>query len=598
MRAVHFHSLSAQEQSEFVGATDAGSPLFVTAFHTRLSSGPNWYASAVSIVGVVVSIAALITTLAFGFGSPRDWGQADLGFLALYGLLFSALAYSIVFYAKNRARQTLPFATGTYILSADVVVAKADGMLTIYPLADAKVDLHEVKSRDERFSHLALVYADTKMLFVEEDAALASSHFERIKALQESPETSLFGASNNTEPAPVEARGLGARALVLTLGVGLLAVPTWYARNYLSDEAVFADIQSTTDLQLMHRYALESSSPHAPAARELWMERQFEEAGDDTFSLLALVGRYPEFEEGRWSERVRERRFELAQGRGPEPLVMFTEAYPDHAEGAAALQAAVVEETRRVNSMSALRSFVTDYPDAPESAGFRDDIALRYDNVTAVTDAAPEATRALVGALIAYSREHQSAELLVRFSPPRHYESSRIDRRHRHDSLPNHYERITPHMSAARCRHREEWFVKELNRRLGVHYPRGVLFAEYDGHDTRAANVPTLHVRYALVPYGLAAEIEDHLFERVHFDYEVTLQIPGQVPYRSELRTNPVEESALESDWDYPPPRFYDDEARSALQQLGRNVVEGIFGHDYSDALPIPFDELLGELKE
>ncbi|MFK7999959.1 MAG: hypothetical protein AB8H86_10190 [Polyangiales bacterium] len=593
MRAVHFYSLSAHEQSEFIAATDARSPLFITAFQTRLSSGVSRQVSALLAVGALVSLAALFAALAFGFASSRNWGQADLGFLALYGGLFGAFAFAALSLAKSRARGPLPYITGTYVLTADVVVAKPDGTLTIFPLAESKVDLQEVKSRGERFSHLTLSYADTKMLFVEEDAALAAGYFDRIKTLRKAPETSLFGAGAQTTPEPAATLALGARGIALVLAAALLAVPTWYARNYFSDEALFAHIQGSSDLQLMHRYAVESNSPHAAAARELWMERQFEEAGDSSASLVALAQSYPEFARGSWSERVRERRFELAQGHGRHPLIAFTEAYPDHAAGAAALQAVLVDYTRSVNSMSALRSFVAAYPEAPESADFRARIAQRYREASAAASAAPEETRALLEALLAFSREHQDSELRVRFSPPRYYETTRIDRRHRNDRYPNRYERLTPHMSAARCRHREEWFVEELNRRISVHYPGGVLFASYVEH--LPPGVPTLDVSYAIVPYGLAQVIDDHIFERVHFDYALTFRVPGHPPYRLEFRTNAADESPVESDHDYPPPRFYDEEARRALQQLGRVAVEGIFGKDYSEARAIPLEEPVKE---
>lgn len=602
MRAVHFHSLSADEQRAFVAATDAHSPRFVTAFHSGASSGVSRHATALLAVAALVSMAALFAVLAMGFGASRNWGQADLGVLALCGGLFAAFAYAVLALAKSRERKPFPYLAGSYVFSADVVVAKPDGMLTLYPLSGAKVDLREVKSRGAQFSHLTLTYAHTTMLFVEEDVALASDCFDRIKALQESPERSLFGAESAAAPAVasglasrgVASRGLGARGVALALAAGLLAVPTWYARNYLSDEALFTRVQESTDLQLVHRYALESNSPHASAAHELWMERQFEAAHESTASLVALAQRYPEFAEGSWNERVRERRFELAQGHGRRPLIAFMEAYPEHAAGAAALQVVLLAHTRALDSISAYRGFAAAYPEAPESAGFRAQVAQRYAEARAAASAAPEDTRALVQALVTFSQEHEDAELRVRFSPPRHYESSRIDRRHRNDRSPHLYERITPHMSAARCRHREEWFVKELNRRLSLHYA-GAVVASYGGQESAPVEVPTLDVHYALVPYGLPQETDDRVFERVHFDYALTFRVPGQLPYRIEFRTDAADTSPVESDPDYPPPHFYDDEARRALQQLGQSVVEGIFGYDYSEARAISLDERLKE---
>ena len=590
MRAVSFNSLNVDERRRFVAATVNTSPLFVCAFYTRMSSGPSRQASALSIAGALTSSASLIAALAYGFASSSSLGQASLGFLALYGALFSACAFSLVAYAKNRARQPLPFETGTYILSADVVVAKADGTLLIYALADAQVDLHEVNSREHRFSHLVLSYPDTKLLFVEKDPQVAAAQLARINALRESPGTSVFdGLRDSATPESPDAWRLG--ALGLTFGAALLAVPTWYARNHFSDEALFARLESGGDLQTMRHYAMGSNSRHAPEAQDLWMERQFEAAGDNRGSLVALVASYPEFGEGHWSERVRDRRFELAHDQGRESLVEFTDAYPDHVAGLAALQALELEHTRDLDTIAAFRAFIAAYPSAPESAEFRDTIARRFTSARAAASAAPEATREVVVALVAFLQAHPGAALQVRFSPPRYYETTRIDRGHRDDTFPARYVRLAPNMTAARARRREEWMVAELNRRVEMGYRSDVLVVRYEGHDDAPAEGPTLDVRYQLVPYGLPHEIGNAVYERFHMDYVVTLQVPGRAPYVLGLRTNPLEPSLVESDMEYPPPRFYDNEARRALQQLARAIATEIFGLDYSAVFPRALEE-------
>lgn len=593
MRAVQFNSLSADERRRFVGATDNASPLFVRAFLTKLRTGPNLQVSALSIAGMLASGVGLLLALANDFASPRSSGQADLSFLALYGVFFVTLAYSLFSYARNRARAPLPYTTGTYVFTGDVVVAKPDGTLTIYPLTDAKVELHQVNPRaGERFSHLVLTYDDTKLLFVEEDKGVATRQFESIKALQSNPpDSDLFDAdegngSDSLEPGDSGALGLSYRALVVSVGAALLAVPTWYVRNYLSDEALFANIQNTSDLQMMHRYALESKSAHAPAVHEQWMEHQYQRASD-TGALVALLESYPDFVEGRWGARIRDRRFEIAQEQGRQALVAFTAAYPEHVEAMSTLLVLEVAHTRGINTVAAYRAFIASYPGAQESAEFRDLVAQRYAAAAAAAASAPEETRETLGALIASLQAHERAELHVRFSPPRHVESARIDRRHRNDARSHRYVRIAPHMTSARARLREEWMVDELNRRLGMHYPTDVLVASYGGHEQTPAVGPSLDIHYQLVPYGLPAEVGFRVFERFHMDFEVTLQVPGRQPYVLEYRTNPLHKSNITPDPDYPPPGFYDDEARRALQQLSRQIVEDIFGQDYSVASPL-----------
>ena len=218
------------------------------------------------------------------------------------------------------------------------------------------------------------------------------------------------------------------------------------------------------------------------------------------------------------------------------------------------LPSAVLKESRRRGSVSALRGYLQEFPGHRSTEEARSEIHRLYGEALEKLRqrAAPE-TAQFFAALFRWLEEHDSSALLAKFAPPRPEmlriadavvaaQGGKVDKL---QIAP-----IAPSFSAERCRAREGRIVEELNEGFRRVVPEEILQCRYAENDVRptSGSQPLLSVHYAIAPSGNFYRAADGTrgFVGINIVFQLALEAPGQPTQRYSVEVAPPDQFSVE----------------------------------------------------
>jgi hypothetical protein len=549
VRKVPFNALPAPSRERFIAAvkgTGRPSPALKT---TTMKTGAIvlWV---LFILGVAFGVFALMMDDFGRYWRPRQ----SFGFLVAYMVGFWVMGYGILaVWRRVSLDKRLPYDRGRFVFPTDVVIATGD-TLEMLPMG-------RVARIDVVHQHQNGGYVRTDIRFIFDGGRTeAFSVFNRMKA-----QTILDQLQNDQQRLRAAAQA-GDVAAMADLDPFLEA----RVHGLLDDPQQMAPVAA--------------HAPHGPLAGGIPAWLKWASVSALAFAILAvptfLVRNHLSDEEA----------FADAVANGDVyALREYMSSGGSHADEVANvhLPAAAFAEAQRTGTVTALRDFVRDYPNAQQVPQARDVIHQRFEEVKATfmsqANTADPSMLQFMEALLAWLETNDSPPVKVRFNPPSTEALAEMDTelRSRHEAIIP----IAPHFTQDASARREETVTSVLRRGFGAVFPDDVMSLEHAGRIAPGAPdpvVPTVNVSYVVRPSGAiyVDETDNRQFVGIHVDFDVRMRIPG-VPTEHRF-TMPVE----------PPQRFtvsYD-----TYGGVGGGPSEGLV---YATMASRAFDQLSSRLR-
>ena len=507
-RLIDFNKLPRSSRERFVGCLNGQigpRPIFMNAGGTGAIVG--W------IILALASLGGMLFLLTVEYGSTWAIKQGP-GWLVLYAAAFFLLMLAVVgFIRRIRMNSALPFKAGVYVFPLDVVVANSKD-LEIVPMADLTSVQPVHHYRNGIYTHTAFhfyfaggknysftsgnkQYAEAQLGMLRQsqqqlDDAIARKDVYALAALDPFFELRMNGwAEVPQQPDNLMAGDIPSwmqKGWAFGLGFMVLAVPVWFVRNLLSDEAAFKELKRRTEVEL--------AKPITPAASSTSTSSYSSYSYGSSYSsggyYYGLIDTY-EWENyinkgGRHSDEVRSvwlAKLELAKAKRtgtPEGIQDFLKKYPGSSVDAEAQQAlkdayhAMFTQAKDAKTVSALRDFMTKYPAADDVPQAKREIHNLFEKT--LTDFRPKANKKdptvipFMENLVQYEEKEGSPAVEVRF---RRRSSASLAAADRILAGDGDVAAASSNFDAESMRSREETMVKALQGAFSSVFPADVL---------------------------------------------------------------------------------------------------------------------------
>ena len=364
VRKVPFNALPQSSRERFIASVNGGGRPAPALSTPTMKTGAIvlWV-----LFGLGVAFAVFLA-LGDNFGEPYVPVQS-IEYLLVYMAGFWALAYSVLaIWRRVSLDSKLPFQRGRYVFPTDVVVAHGD-TLEMLPMGRvARIDVvHQHQNgryvrtdirfifeggRTEAFSVFNRMKAQSVLdqLQAEQQRLRATAQAGDVAAMAEPDpflEARVHGLLDDPQQmADVAAHAQGGPlasglpkwlvwASLSALAFAVLAVPTFFLRNYLSDEAAFDELVRSGDLRAMEFYARWGGG-HAEEVQNVYLPAAAFAEAQRTGTVTALrdfVREYPNSVQVPQARDVIHQRFEqvkatfMSQANSADPsMTQFMEA--------------------------------------------------------------------------------------------------------------------------------------------------------------------------------------------------------------------------------------------------------------------------------
>jgi hypothetical protein len=415
--------------------------------------------------------------------------------LIIYALLLFFVALAALGIVRGRmVRSSLPYAPGTYLFPADIIIADKGGSLRVLPLRELKSFKCVHHSTNGRYTHSLLHFdmpGGLQLCRVSSQARADAA----IQKLSEAERTQSAAAQvgdvatieafdplaavrvdvdPSSPPTARPAPGWVRWRVALAAAAGLLlALPAWTARNVLSDVSLFRETESQGTEAAYRQYTTQG-----------WL----------------------------FLSRARERL----------PHIAFAEA-------------------KRKGTVTALRAVLRNYPHSPVEADARNEVRAAYEKSRAKfrAQAATADPRmvAFMETLVDYMATHDLSSVAVRFRSPNPAALAAADARlqARAAGSGRSMAPIAPHFEDKSARLRESAIVDQLNKGFGAIFPADVLALSMGPRlpatGTVPNDVPAILIDYDVAPSGSIYQSETavlgKLFVGIKVDFHVSMRVPG-----------------------------------------------------------------------
>ena len=467
-------------------------------------------------VGVLASVAVLFMYWKHRFGSPYEPKQ-EFGSLLVYGGALFFMTFLGLWVARRFIQGNSPFKPGRYVYCTGLVIS--DGAtITSLPLAlVTKINtVHQYVNGAYSSTTIHFIFPGrTESFPIHRDDNVGARMDATRAQLRDALAAGDLATARLIDPlidgiidpswgdvAAMEARWGGEGAaegpkaggtpkwlgLVPRLGiatvVALLAIPIFFTRNALADDAAFEE-----------------------AVRDA--ERPY----GGLYSLRAY-----------------------ARNGGNRAAEVETEHIPR----------IVLQQAEESGEVTPLREFLQEYGGTPFAARAREIIHQRFETVRAnfLSQASTKGeVRTFMNALLAWLEAHDSPPVQVRYAPPSTETLAEMDqvlRRRARRIIP-----VAPHFSVAHTQRRESSVTRSLGSGFATVFPADVMTLEHGGHATgTAAAVPTIDVTYVIAPSGAiyVSERDGRQFVGIQVNFHVAMAIPDSPEtYAFDVHVEPPE---------------------------------------------------------
>jgi hypothetical protein len=428
-----------------------------------------------------------------GFAQVGGSSYDEAGWLVVYVMLtFAALAAILGIVRARIVKAGLPYAPGTYLFPADIVIADQQGSLLVLPLREIQSFNCVHHSTNGRYTHSLLHFQFSHELHSvrmssqagaqaaleqlsqaerTQSAAAQSGNVETIASLDPLAALPVRSAAPTpaVRPAPAWLRW---RVAVAAVAAVVLAVPLWAARNVVSDYFLFSETQ-----------------------------RQGSEAA------------YRQYVAQGWLFKAR------AQERLPH--LAFAEA-------------------KRKGTVTALRIVLQNYPRSPVDADVRKEIRAAYEKSRAKFRAqaakADPVMVAFLEQLVDYMAANDLSAVSVRFRSPNPAALATADERLRARAAGDFRTMapIAPHFEDKTAQLREAAIVDQLSKAFADIFPADVLALKMGPRLPAAGTVPNdtpaILIDYDVVPSGMIYETSKSALSKLFVGLKVVFKVSMRVP--------------------------------------------------------------------
>jgi hypothetical protein len=392
-RKIHFNALPESVRRRWVEITagrEQPEPLYVEPLPFHISRMVR-----LAFCGLLINISSRMVCLAFcgllislglcwqhfgllGTVQSPAWilGYAGGGFMLVYMIL--ELMRSIAL------RRALPFAPGRYLFALDLVEAHGE-VLELWPMAgcrrvstrhrspdglytSALIEFHFAGARKKTLTIDGMNRAASILQYLEASERAVSAAVTRLEQGQgrendlpmlialdpffEVRMSDQWASLPRTAPSDPRGDALAKplpRYLAYVVPIALVASvvlgpATWYARNLLSDQAMFDHARSTPGSQSLQQY-LDLGGWRVAEARVLLWQRELDEAQGSAAALRAFLAKYSDHEDaGKAVHALYPKAMAafIEQASTTDPrLVPFMKALVDHLEKTASAEVVV-----------------------------------------------------------------------------------------------------------------------------------------------------------------------------------------------------------------------------------------------------------------
>jgi hypothetical protein len=445
------------------------------------------------VLGFLLSAGALFLFAGSGFAQVGGSSYDEAGWLVVYVMLmFGALAGVLGIVRARIVRSNLPYAPGTYLFPADIVVADRQGALLVLPLREIESFKCVHHSTNGRYTHSLLHFQFSHELHSVRVGSQASAE-AALQQLSQAERTQSAAAQagdletiasldplaalpvRSAAPTPAvrpEPAWLRWRLALAAAAALVLSVPLWAARNAASDYLLFQET-----------------------------ERQGTEAA------------YRQYVAQGWLFKAR------AQERLPH--LAFAEA-------------------KRKGTVTALRAVLQNYPRSPVDADVRQEIRAAYEKSRAKFRAqAANADPVMISfmeQLIDYMAANDLSAVNVRFRSPNPAALATADRQlsARAAASFRSMAPIAPHFEDQTAQRRETAIVDQLSKAFAGIFPADVLALKQGPRLPAAGTVPNdapaILIDYDVVPSGMIYESSKAVLSKLFVGIKVTFKVSMRVP--------------------------------------------------------------------
>ncbi|MEM7604444.1 MAG: hypothetical protein AAF411_03735 [Myxococcota bacterium] len=462
-----------------------------------LPEGPSVGVTIMSTLGVLMGVAAAFVLPTADFGNPfAIWaGQGSLlgHAFALFVATFSAMAF-----VKNRMRKAPPYRQGFFLTATMFVDAWNVDAIRVHRLSDLKQ--HYRRETWLGTPHIFATFTTPDGRNYEMNLGSEARIQPTLRALAERRVAGNEPLLNGPRSAPqVQRAPAWVRFQVpLALGIAVLAVPTWFVRNALSDveafDAMAADLERYRTRLL--RYADDDRARFPEQARARVMQYDYETAVADR-DLSSFLDMYPS-----------------APMRDEATALHYQQAFEDL--GAAP-------------SASAYRQYIAGYPSAPQVREAQTRLADMYTSArNAVSSGSADAQRFLREALT-HAEAHNGAPIIVRFEADGLSDLEARDSRNARRAQ----RAFAHHVSAAGVfnadikRFYENAFLEGFTEDLGARVPADLMTLRHEGDAEGVAASPTIHLTYRFRPTSRLLG-SYYVYGSFAVEFEARFELPGQ----------------------------------------------------------------------
>lgn len=568
MTTLLFNALSEPARNQLVAAfTGAGEILPIMSKPSgKKSSVGGW------IFLALLSLGAFIFLLWVDYGRLFQPSQGVV-YLIFEILSIYLLGWSILRAISNGMRnKAIPYQTGVYVFGSDMIDAQGRE-LQIYPLAEMQ-DLR-VKAF-QGFYDIELVFPERIERFV----LVGNIGQQKLVMLQQAwdlarggmLEGDLFAGIRNTpgwtdratqEASAASAAGtrvtdlpkLFRRPALVALAFIVIAPPAWVVRNYFSDDAAYDRAEQYNDVWAAEAY-IRGGGRHEEKARNVLLPRAaFTEAqrtGEPT-KLQEFWTAYPQAPQ---VQQAKTAAYQIAYSRAQSKntSAAFGEFVSTWPEAPQKQQAQLMHRdlafAESQNNVTALISFIENFPQAPQVVQAREQISARYAKVRTDFEAQAgrnRSMRSFMANLIEWLEEHQSSEVQVRFHAPSSSQLEQVDAGIRvGGSLTSGVAPIAPHFTQERCAVREQSITTSLSSAFAAVFPRDVMQLRHMGRIAPAVaeqeiTVPTIDVHYEISASGTmySSMTDSRAYVGIIVNFNIVMRVPGGEEHSTRERVQP-----------------------------------------------------------
>ncbi|MCB9559717.1 MAG: hypothetical protein H6709_18000 [Kofleriaceae bacterium] len=462
---MHFNQLPKSVRERFIAAThDQGSPTPLLA--TKMTPGGM---IAWAVIAVLVAVFTARFAWSSGITSPYSGPWQIPGLVALTGIVLSAAWVVFAAVKRQLMKSRMPYVPGMYLLGADLIDARSPQLRVVPLMACRPQIVHH---------HYNGAYVRTSFRFTPPTGGAFEFSVRPRHAAE-----AVIDEIEKTIRLVAVVKQIGDQEVLAKIDVfaglrdgdGNLVAPS---RPPDPVPPLAADVPSA-----LARPALAALVASALLGPGLWYLRNrahdhaaFEHA-TSSYELRAYLG---------WGKlhraEAQKRYFELS-----------------------------LEEAKRADSVTALRTFLTQQADAPEELkvqareAIHEFFAAALEKFRAVASNDAE-TVAFVERLLAFEEQHDSPGLIVQFRPPRTEQLTGMDGMvkemagDQYDFAP-----LAPQFSDATAGPRESEIVTNLTTGFGQVFTQDVLHLENGGRLSPEGEPPTdrasIEVSYEVQPY-------------------------------------------------------------------------------------------------